>query len=189
MRIFLGAFLSPSNQEFYDRLSRQLSRRHSAVLRPIPPASAHVTYAFVPELNEQGLGTLLRAIAAVAARRRAFDVQLGPPTTIQVRGRPRLVCAGFVGGAEQVGGLAADICSALRRIAADVRPSQSPHVSLARFHRRATRRDAEAVAESLCDTGGRTDRVSQIQVIESVLTPTGPVYTIRGEAPLGEASN
>ena len=184
MRLFLATFLNPSNQAFYHRVGRELVERHAKVLRAIPADSAHVTYAFIPELHETLVGQLLTAISETTRAWRAFDVELGPPHVVQSAGKPRLICADLVRGATEVVRLTEDLCRTTRSISPDLRPSRAPHVTLVRFRQHVTRSDAHAVSNVLPRAEGRVDRVALVQVVLSELTPSGPVYATMGETPL-----
>ena len=185
MRLFLATFLNPTNQAFYHRLDRDLVKRHGNVLRAIPADSAHITYAFISELHETVVGDLATAISETTRTWQAFDVELGPPQVVRSVGKPRLVCADLVRGATEVTRLTADLSATARTISPGLRASRAPHVTLARFRRHATRSDAQAVSSSLSHGENRVDRVMAVQIVASVLTPSGPVYTTMGEIPLG----
>jgi 2'-5' RNA ligase len=189
MRLFVGTFLSPHNQDFYHAFVGALVRRHRDVLRSVPDGSAHLTYAFIPDLDEALVGRLLSRIGDAARHRRAFDIELSTPIVLRAGTRPRLVCAELASGAEDVGRLAAELSGVVSAMAPDVRPSKAPHVTLARFRKNATRADGDAVSKFLSPSKCKVDRVSLVQVVASVLTPSGPVYATRGEAPLGAAGH
>ncbi len=155
MRLFLATLLNPANQAFYHRLERELVKRHGNVLRAIPADSAHITYAFISELHETLVGDLVTAISETTRAWQAFDVELGSPHVVRSAGMPRLVCADLVRGATEVTRLTADLCATARTISPDLRPSRAPHVTLARFRRRATRTDAQAVSSSLSHVESR----------------------------------
>ena len=184
MRLFLATFLTPANQAFYHRLDGELLKRHASVLRAVPADSAHITYAFMSELHETLVDDLVTVISETTRTRQAFEVELGSPQVVRSAGRPRLVCADLVRGATEVARLTADLCVTARTISPDLRASRAPHVTLARFRRHATRSDAPAVSRSLSHAENRVDRVTIVQVVVSVLTPVGPVYAVRAEAPL-----
>ena len=189
MRLFLATFLNPANQAFYRRLAGTLAKRHEKVLRAIPDGSAHITYAFIAELQETRVGDLVTAISEATRASQAFDVELGHPQVLRSAGRPRLVCADLGPGATKVARLTADLCRTARSISPDLRPSRTPHVTLARFGKHATRSDAHTVSISLSHAEHRIDRVTAVQVVVSVLTPGGPVYTVQAEAPLDAGSS
>ena len=184
MRLFLGTFLNAANQAFYHRLVRVLVNRHGNVLRAIPADSAHITYAFISELHETLVGGLLSATSATVRAWPPFDVELRVPQVARSAGRPRLVYAELVHGATEVARLTAELCTTARTISPDVRASRAPHVTLARFRKHATRSDAQAVSSSLSHGESRVDRVMAVQIVASMLTPAGPVYTAQAEAPL-----
>jgi len=185
MRLFLATFLSPSNQAFYHRSGRELVKRHANLLRTIPADSAHITYAFIPELHETIVGQLLTAISETTLTWQAFDVELRPPHVVRSAGKPRLVCADLARGTTEVTRLTEDLCTTARSISPDLRPSRAPHVTLARFRSEATRHDGDQVAQTLARAEGRADRVSLIQIVESVLTERGPAYSVKAGLPLG----
>jgi len=185
MRLFLGTFLNPANQAFCHRLDRELVKHHGNVLRAIPADSAHITYAFISELHETLVGDLVTAISETTRRWQAFEVELGSPQVVRSAGMPRLVCADLVRGATEVSRLTADLSTTARTISPDLRVSRAPHVTLARFRRHSTRSDAQAVSSSLSRGESRVDRVMAVQIVASVLTPSGPVYTRMGEISLG----
>jgi 2'-5' RNA ligase len=62
-------------------------------------------------------------------------------------------------------------------------PSKSPHATIARFRRQATREDALAL-DACIDIGERSDCVHEVAVVDSRLTPGGPVYDVRSSARL-----
>jgi 2'-5' RNA ligase len=188
MRLFLATFLNPANQAFYRRLNRDLVKRHANVLRAIPDDSAHITYAFISELPETLVGNLATAISEATRAWQAFDIELGSPRVMHSAGRPRLVCADLIRGATEVARLTSAVCATASTIFPGLRPSRTPHVTLARFRKHATRSDARSVSSSLSHEQNRIDRVTTVQFVVSVLTPAGPVYTVRAEAPLAIGS-
>jgi len=189
MRLFVGTFLSPHNRAFYQAYVGNLVRGHRDVLRSAPDGSAHLTYAFIPDLDEALVGRLLSRIADAALHRQSFDIELSTPTVLRAGTRPRLVCAELARGADEVRRLAAELSEALYAMAPDVRPSKTPHVTVARFRQHATRADADAVSKFLSRAECKVDRVALVQLVASVLTPSGPVYTTKGEALLGAAGS
>ena len=178
-------FLNVANQAFYDRLAQQLVTRDRTSLRAIPAGSAHVTYAFVGEFADDALDRLAALTSAVAERHHVFEIELATPGVLRGGARPRLVCAKLRRGADEVRVLTAELSSAVQPIAPGVRPSRAPHVTLASFRKNATRHDGDQVAQTLARAEGRADRVSLIQIVESVLTQRGPVYSVKAGLPLG----
>jgi len=188
VRLFIGTPLNAENQSFYRGLIGSLVRHHAGILRSIPKDSAHLTYLFSPDADERSLESLVALVTSVAANHRAIDVLIGPPHVSVVGPRPRLVHAEIQRGASEVSLLTDDLVRAVERsgLPLTVTPSRSPHVTLARFAKQARRSDARSVQKTLAgqSSSTRVDRLSYVQVIASTLTPSGPIYEVRGQAEL-----
>lgn len=191
MRAFLGSFLSQSNQAFYHALVGRAMAAHPGVLRRVPDASAHLTWLFVSELDDARRSAVIAALTAVAARHDAIPIRLGPPRVLAAGPVPRLICADVVGGADEVRRLADDLATGLRPLLPDTRldPMKSPHVTLARFRRQATRDDGKAVTTTLAGPGfadaTAEDRLDRMVLVASTLAPGGSTYRIIAESRLG----
>lgn len=190
MRVFLGTFLSQSNQAFYHALVGRAMAAHPRVLRRVPDASAHLTWVFIAELEDARRTAVIAAVTAVAARHDAIPIQLGPPRVLTAGPTPRLICADVVRGADEVRRLADALAACLRGLLPDTSLDRmkSPHVTLARFRRQATRGDGKAVTATLAGPGfadaTAEDRLDRVLLVASTLTPGGSVYTVVGECPL-----
>lgn len=191
MRAFLGTFLNESNQAFYHALVGRVIGAHPGVLRRIPDASAHLTWVFIGELPDAQGDAVRAAVTAVAARHDAIPIQLGPPRVLTAGPTPRLICADVVGGTYEVRRLADDLATGLRALLPDTSPDpmKSPHVTLARFRREATRGDGRAMTATLAGPGfadaTAEDRLDRVLLVASTLAPGGSVYTVVEECPLG----
>jgi 2'-5' RNA ligase len=190
MRLFVGTLLSRSNQDFYDRFIQDLVHRHRESLRGIPERTAHLTYAFCAEANDQGVEAILAALKQTAAAHHPFEIALAAPHVVSAGRQPRLVCADICRGEGPLRRLTDDLLARLQRTCPDlpVTPSRTPHVTLARFRKQAKRSDAQAVSHSL--TGGQrpalstSDEIEHLHLVSSTLTPGGPVYEIRAQVRL-----
>lgn len=185
MRLFLGTLLSAENQRFYADFSEAILRRHGGVLHAVPDGTAHLTYVFSGDAPGDCLDMLAGVVRQAVAGTAAFAVELGPPRVLMAGNRPRLVCADLRKGAAAFATLALDLLHGIQRANLPLTPvgSKAPHVTLLRFSKRARPSDARNVAETLGRGPWvkevRTDRVSQVQIIVSTLTPSGPVYDAR----------
>jgi len=196
MRLFVCSLLSAENQDFYDRRVADLVAAGRGALRPIPKRSAHLTHAFLGETDAGRLDDIRAAVGTVAEHYALMPVRLGPPAILFARSTPRLVCAHVIHGTSPLRQLTADIAAALADIRAgsSLGPTHSPHVTLARFSRDASREDARLVIAAL-DGGDsvaavREDTIAAIQVMSSTLGLEGPSYTVIAEVPLrGRAEN
>ena len=103
---------------------------------------------------------------------------------LYARKQPRLVCVDVLAGRPELTVLSESVVEAVKRACPALRldAARTLHVTLARFRRDAVRKDGQAI-EALLGTSElrfeRQDRISQLHVVESSLTPAGPVYTVR----------
>lgn len=190
MRLFYAAFLSDENMRAYQLLVEELVREVPGALRSIPPETHHLTLAFLGEIADAEGEACVSALVAIE-RLHAFDFTLDRPRILTGRGRPRLICTGLTEGRERVSEVQAALTSELegRLSALDLRP-KPPHVTLARFHKRARRSQARRVEDALArhyDAASRwQDRFARVHLVKSSLTPSGPVYESLAEAGLSE---
>jgi 2'-5' RNA ligase len=190
MRLFVCSFLGDDAQEFYRRHLAEPIASSGGVLRSIPPRSAHITYAFMGDVPDASLAAIAEAVAMVAARHDAVVIRLGPPAIQYARAEARLVYAPLIEGAAAISNLTEDIARECSRIdgLGRVDGSKSPHVTLARFRKQTHRRAALPLLDTLTrDRVGdvvRHDRIAEVQVVASELTPSGPRYDVKASAAL-----
>jgi len=182
--LFAASLLNAENQRCYDDFARAMASRHRNVLRPIPAGTAHLTHLFSADAPAEALTWLADVIHRAAAETRAFDIELGAPRVLLVGPRPRLVCADVLEGAAPLVAFGNGLVSAVQRarLPFPVIGSRSPHVTLVRFSKHATKSDARRVTQSLEEvvTGTRRrDRIAAVQLLVSTLTPAGPVYEVK----------
>ena len=67
VRLFAASFLGPSNQRAYRQLTEDLSRCQPGLLRSVPDGTIHITFAFIPDVDEAGLPVLTAAVQQVSA--------------------------------------------------------------------------------------------------------------------------
>lgn len=190
MRLFICTLLDDENQAFYGERMASLIGRHSELLRPIPAASAHITFAFMNAIPDTGLPGVSSACAEAAANLGSFRAELGLPFVLYTGSEARLVCAPVNAGTKELSLLETRLGSALTQLlsAEQVKGTKSFHVTLARFrkhlHRNAARPvDAELRTATL-QAWAREQVIDHIEIMSSELRPGGPVYTTRHVIPL-----
>ena len=142
----------------------------------VAPDNVHLTLKFLGNVETARLGEIERALAAAAATRAAFDLDIHGLGAFPTRLRPRVLWAGVGAGAAEAAGVAAAVDEALAALgfAREARPFAA-HVTLGRVREpRANPRLAEAL-----DAGapfGR-QRVARVSLVRSELSPRGARYT------------
>lgn len=192
-RLFVGIPIRPS--EALRGLLRRLEPL-GPLLSVTPADRLHLTLRFIGDRDEAEVGGIGRAVAAAADRQGWFNLALEgigrfPPTP---RRLPRIVYAAVADPAPLVA-LAGSIDRELAACALPIAPDPKPwtaHVTLARHRHRKRptskqRRKLEALlAEHRQTPLGRTP-VRAVELVESTLTPGGPVHTPRAVCGLAEA--
>jgi 2'-5' RNA ligase len=183
MRLFTCTYLSDDNQSFYDQHVARLVNASHGLLRPIPRLSAHLTYAFMPAVSETEYERIVAAMDAIE-HPVPIPIGLGHPIVIYARKQPRLVCAEVLSGEPELKTLVQSVIEGLNGACPSARlsPVKSLHVTLARFRRDAVREYGHTVEDLLASselTCERRETISEIHIVESNLTPAGPVYTVR----------
>lgn len=185
MRLFLASYLSADAQR---TLSAEIATVIAAIpgaLRPVPASSEHFTHAFLGE-SARPVAEILDALAPIANTGRVA-IRLGGARVLRGRGRPRLICVGVLDGERDLQALGVAIRDRLAAFfpALAAQRETPPHVTLARFTRRARRRDGHAVEALLARRGPTAWElpaiIERIELVHSRLTPRGPIYETLGE--------
>jgi 2'-5' RNA ligase len=162
MRLFIAIVLEPS---FFTSLREQIPTE-SAVLRL--PSESHLTLKFLGEVKNAD--HIKKQLSAVVFS--PFQITFTHVGCFPSRKEARIVWAGIQESSE-LRSLQQDIEEALADIPSD-KPFH-PHVTLARVRVL----DSDAFSDHISKLSFEPKRVTvkQFSLIESSLTPTGPVYT------------
>src|SRR5690349_16576780 len=135
MRLFVGSFLEPANQDYFGGAIADLIERHPQTLRAIPSRSAHLTYAFCGETGTRTAEDCAAAIRPALSRHDPIDIQIGGLRLIAAGPIPRLIVSEVQAGGNALHQLAIDVASALQTAFPELewKPSREPHVTLVRF--------------------------------------------------------
>jgi 2'-5' RNA ligase len=153
-------------------------RRGAPGIRWVRPEHLHITLRFLGDVEEE------QSVALVESLNQVTEL---PPFTFNLAGlgafpdrrRPRVVWTGIDSGREQMMSLAA--CVEKSVLAAGLPPEDrpfSPHLTLGRVKEPGdlTALWQEASAASATSFVGKPVHASDVRLIWSTLTPTGPVY-------------
>jgi 2'-5' RNA ligase len=184
MRLFVAVPLPPA---LTDQAAALLPAALPALKR-VQPELMHVTLAFLGWTADERLEAVVEAARKAAAGHGPFDLAFAGAGRFPVSGRPRVVWLAIEKGLGPLADLAGSVRAELGRrgLAFDDRPF-APHLTLARVRPDASGPEGRTIVAAL-DALAVPDlptRVDRIAVVESVLSPKGPRYTARAEAPLG----
>jgi 2'-5' RNA ligase len=165
---------------------KKLAGRSADDVRWVGPENLHVTLQFLGSVADERVLAVKDAIAAVASRAAPLDLELRGAGAFPHGRKPRVLWAGLAGDVAALSALARAIGSALAPLGfpPEDRPF-SPHVTLGRSRDpRGAPRLAAAIAGT-ADSAGPSWRVSELDVVESHLSPKGSRYETIARAPLG----
>lgn len=188
-RTFMSVELSPETRSRIAAVQRRM-REVGADLRWVREHNLHFTLSFLGEIPA---AQVARAVVATRAAARAFL-----PFTVTVAGlgafpsldRPQVIWVGTREGGAELERLAGALASALEqeRVRTDARPFR-PHITIGRHRDQRQWGEVVRALRQHRDDDFGMERVETITVMESRLTPGGPVYTPREQVPLGPGLN
>jgi 2'-5' RNA ligase len=189
IRAFIAVPLPSTLLDALANLQRRLKRQvPDRSVRWVRPEGIHLTLKFLGDTPVDKLPEIKQALAAVARHAPSCVFTVGGLGCFPNPRRPRVV---WVGVQEPSGRLAA-VQDAIEEVMAPLgyEPEGrgfTPHLTLGRIGRRASRDDAARVGEVVASTDvGELAEVAaaQVDLIRSVLKPSGAEYTTLAEFPL-----
>ena len=189
IRAFVAVALSDELREAIAAGIETLRPLGSAVAW-VPARNLHVTLHFLGDQSEERLTEAESALAEAAAGSAPFDVTFHGIGAFPGLERPRILWVGLARGALEARRLQARAAALLtaRGFAREERPWH-PHLTVGRVHdERRWRRDADPLRRALAriaTTTLGTQRVTELALMRSDLSPQGARYSMRRALPLG----
>lgn len=176
-RIFIAIEVTPPLQRAIAVLQEQM-RASGARLKWVKPHHMHFTLRFLGDLPAAQVARAAVAARLAAAAQAPFEVTLGGLGAFPTFDRPQVVWIGTRGGGDDLERLAAALETQLLRagFGADGRAFR-PHLTLGRARDNRNWGDLVRALQQYRDVDVGRQRVEAVVVIESRLTPEGPVYT------------
>jgi len=170
VQTFVGALCQTWSEQIPDR-----------TVRWVKPQLMHVTLRFLGDTKFSSLPALVEVLDGIGIRHDAFTLHLDRPGCFPNEKRPRVVWVGLQGQLDAARALKQNIDEALVLLGWE-REDRSfrPHLTVGRVKNSRNVRGYHWEA----DVDPLTIAVKEIQLIESVLQRTGPVYTVRHKSVL-----
>ncbi|HYH02571.1 MAG TPA: RNA 2',3'-cyclic phosphodiesterase [Bacillota bacterium] len=179
-RLFIGIWLNAALRDEVVRFVETV-RQDICGFKWTPPEQLHFTLKFLGEVKPEDSVRLTANLREVAAQIGEFTLALGAPGCFPHAGKPRIVWLGLAQGGQAVRSLAASVEAVCveNGFPADDKPFR-PHLTIAR-----ARPDCPFQINFPSGTGFEKAMIVQsFSLIESKLTPTGPIYQTVAEFPL-----
>lgn len=188
-RLFIAINVPAQALDVIERLQAELKRTApDRAIRWARPEGIHLTLKFLGDVPTGQLEDLQAALDAAVAGRSPFDLRVEGLGAFPNTQRPRVVWIGVEGNLKPLKTLRRRVeehVSALGYSAED--RSFTPHLTLGRVQRGASRRDTNAIGELVESTmveALASWRVEAVSLMRSELHPDGTVYTEVFRAPL-----
>ena len=182
LRTFIAVPLPAETLDGLRDLQRTLGRRvPDGVVRWVRPEGIHLTLRFLGDTPTDRLPAVQAALSAVARNASAFTISVGGVGCFPNARRPRVIWVGVNEPDGRLESLQSGIEEALGRVGFLPEGRDfSPHLTLGRISRKASRDDAARVGEVV--TGARVAilgevRAARVELIRSVLKPAGAEYS------------
>ncbi|MDR7520851.1 MAG: RNA 2',3'-cyclic phosphodiesterase [Armatimonadota bacterium] len=188
-RTFIAVELSDETRRRLADLQEQM-RSAGARLRWVRPANLHFTLRFLSEISAAQVARATAATREVAQACAPFLITIAGLGAFPTFERPRVVWVGTTEGAEALEHLAAALARALARegFPADQRHFR-PHLTLGRSRDDRQWGDLVRVLHRFRNVVIGPEHVRALTVMESRLTPDGPIYTPWEQVSLGQGLN
>lgn len=182
IRAFIAIPLSTEVKALLDAVcqawSEQIPERS---VRWVKPHLMHITLRFLGDTEATSLPIVAATLDRIAARNDAFSLRLDRPGCFPNNKRPRVIWVGLQGQLETARALKQEIDEALVPLGWEQEDqSFRPHLTVGRV------KDSRKVRGFRWEGNVEPLPVSvqAIHLIESVLHPTGPIYTVRHKSVL-----
>jgi 2'-5' RNA ligase len=181
VRAFIAVDLSSEVKKGLEQVSGELKRLLPGnAIRWVPVANIHLTLKFLGDVSQANIAALKKILDSVAVLHQACEFRAGGIGAFPRLTQPRVVWIG-IDAPQELSAIQHSLEAETARLgyAPEERPF-SPHLTLGRVSRNATRRDIHQISEVLStyETGflGST-HLQALHLYRSDLNPGGAVYS------------
>lgn len=187
MRLFIAIELPPEVKAALGSLETQLKKGGHRFVKWVDPENIHITLKFLGATPVEDIKGITEALATVAQRTEPLFLHLGGLGCFPNWQRPQIIWVGLGGEIEKLADLQRDVETVMYPLGFD-RESRVfvPHLTIARI-KGGSRQDIQAFGENVSTTEFAEDldiEVDELNLIESTLTRSGPIYSCLAAATL-----
>lgn len=188
-RTFIAIEISDESRRLVAEVQERL-RAAGAMLRWVRPEILHYTLSFLGEIPAAQVARAVVTTRSAVSRIEPFSVLIGGLGAFPSLDRPQVLWLGCTEGSEALGRLAGSVKAALsrERLPQDPKPFR-PHLTLGRAKDSRHWGDLVRAVRAHGDATIGREWIRAVTVMESRLTPDGPVYTPREKVLLGHGLN
>lgn len=190
MRIFVAVDLPPHMLEKIEEITTFFNNKTPPkALKWVEKDNLHLTIKFIGEINNDQVEPIKHILSKSLADHNAFDIEISGLGMYPHKNSPRVIWLGITNKKPLI-----NIFKILDKslTAQDIKPEQrgfTPHLTIARVRRNTDKATVKEIGEILSqfkvdDLGNIT--IDQVKLYQSVLTPSGPIYTNLFSVPLNQ---
>jgi 2'-5' RNA ligase len=181
LRVFIAVELPAAIRKELADLQNMLSPGLEPGIKWVAPDGIHLTLKFLGNVPVTLIPELQKVIEEATSRSRPFQLEIAGLGAFPSRQKPEVIWYGLQGDTDQLTQLQRQIENSLLPLEfpAETRPF-SPHLTLARLRRDAGVNVRHQLAARLSENlpvSGSAFTVETVSLMQSRLTPTGPIYT------------
>lgn len=182
-RLFIAVDLPDQVLDSLRRTQNKLKKvTPERAVRWVRVEGIHLTLKFLGDTPPDQVDDLVRVLGEAVSTHRCFELHTHGLGCFPNTDRPRVVWVGVNGAVRPLGALQADVEQGMQSLGFEAESRQfSPHLTLGRLSRNASRQDAMQVGEAVQANQSKFPPVSwqvdSVSLIRSQLKPSGSVYT------------
>ncbi len=180
IRCFIAIELEEGIRKNISQLQSRLQKKmhHDSKIRWVKPHNIHLTLKFLGDVDDAAIAEVCAAVSQAAATNQPFDFEIGNCGCFGSGDSARVLWVDVTGGLAELGKLHDAVDSNLAETGfAPDRRKFNPHLTLARIRNAATGRNVRKIVEQLDPIILGVQNAWEITVVQSELTPAGPIYT------------
>lgn len=177
MRLFIAV---RCHGEFAERLSEiqnGLKSKIDSGVKWVEPENMHITFVFLGEVRDSKVNDVLKSMDFISSLKK-FSISVGELGAFPSIERPRVLWIGVNNGKETLSEIAGRLHENLSRNGFMMDNRFSTHITIGRIKQKIAFNPADLTGKSKPEENIATMQVNSVDLIESVLTPKGPVYRV-----------
>lgn len=178
MRVFIAIELSESIRSMVVQIQGRLRGTEDRI-KWVDPSLIHLTLKFLGEIEKERLGAVTEATQKIAQKFSLFLIKVKRVGAFPTLSSPRVIWLGVDRGSTTLKKLASELENDLAKSGfSKEKRKWSPHLTLGRVKSLVEPRKLSDLILREKEVAAGEMEVREISIIESRLTPSGPIYTV-----------
>lgn len=177
MRVFIAVEISESIRSTIAQIQGKLGRTEDKI-KWVDPPLIHLTLKFLGEVRKEKLEAVTEVTQKIARKFSPFFMEVKGVGAFPTPSSPRVIWLGVDRGSTTLQKLASELENHLAKHGFSKERKWTPHLTLGRVKSLVESQKLSGLILREKEVRGGKMEVREISVIESRLTPSGPIYTV-----------